>query len=148
MTGEPTRFVKRSRGREIEAYRALADAGVRLPRLLDANVVDGREVLALEHLPSIGYGAADVEEVLALLAALHRAEVDPRVVPLPAGMPQDEFEAGVLEALQRLATDHDVVRPRVWLDGYRRAREANHAFPGDHPDRGRSRVTSLADDPP
>lgn len=103
---ERTVFVKEStdsgRG-EAARYPVLRSLGVPTPELLCVVAVGSGEVLVLEFLPIIGIDRAGADDLVDLVATINR--VHP--VPLPMfasspGLPKDEFEALVVDALNAL----------------------------------------------
>jgi hypothetical protein len=120
---------------EAARYRYLAAQSLSLPCLLGAFHRSGAETICLEFLPQIGIDFRDANEVdslLHLLAQLNSLPGPGRLFdPLP-GMPQDEFDAGVLAALdylaQRLTLTFQVDAPR-WCAAYQKVRAARKFMP-------------------
>jgi hypothetical protein len=131
-------FVKQTRdlaAREAEKYRYLATQGVPVPRLLAAIRKAGGEVILLEFLPTIGIdfrADAEVVELLHLAAQLNAVRDPPAYFNPSPGLPQDEFEALVLNVLTALAGEgalpFPVDAPR-WLSAYRGIQAACQEMP-------------------
>ncbi|WP_157973745.1 phosphotransferase [Desertihabitans aurantiacus] len=127
-----TLFFKLNRdgSREAQRYRFLTERGVPVPQLVVCVEREGEEVLGLQLLPSIGIGPDDVEEVLRLVATLNSLTGVPADIGSPPpGLPPEEFEARLSEALDELDgvfADHG---PSGWLDTYRHAARVYRDLP-------------------
>nr|WP_239579208.1 phosphotransferase [Microlunatus panaciterrae] len=128
-----TLFVKEIRDphlREAARYPYLADRGVPVARLLATVDHADAEVIMLEFLPTIGIGRDEADDMLTLAAMLNAlTDIPQELFITQPGMPQDEFDTLVAEALARLTDSYPAVQPTGWLDAYRRAVESYHGLP-------------------
>ncbi len=111
------------RKREAEKYRYLEAHGVPTPRLLAELRKGDAEVIVLEFMPKIGIDFAapsEVNDLLSLSARINSLPILPGLFePLP-GMPQDEFDRLVQDALQRMASNPALPKIDVplWFAAY------------------------------
>jgi hypothetical protein len=119
---------------EAEKYRCLAAHGVPTPRLLAGQRKGDAEVIVLEFLPKIGIDFASPGEVNNLLHLAARINSLPILAGLfdpEPGMPQDEFDRLVEDALRRMAKNPALPPMDVphWMAAYRKCHDEAEQMP-------------------
>ena len=87
------------------------------------------EVLGVEFLPAIGMEAADVDDLVRLVATLNALTDAPWTIATPAGMPQPEFEQLLATAMDDVAARWPEHRSGDWLQLYRSAARSYLTLP-------------------
>jgi hypothetical protein len=117
---------------EAGRYAFLAAEEVPVPQVLAAVQRDAAETIVLEFLPTIGINFSAPHEVDALLhltADINAISSSPGPLNESQGMPQDQFDAFVRAALNRLERDPYLSGSEVRVDAARwfRAYQSTHA---------------------
>ncbi len=119
---------------EAEKYRYLAAHGVPIPRLLAGLRKEDAEVIVLEFLPKIGIdftSPGEANDLLHLAAMINSLPISAGLFEPEPGMPQDEFDRLVEDALRRMAKNPAIPPVDVprWLAAYLQCHDEAEQMP-------------------